>query len=53
MPLTKDHKGVKNIHKWIQKQYKGGRTTSISDDEMLDLIREHLSSWAEESGFDL
>lgn len=53
VPLTKDHKGVRRIYNWIHKQYKEGRTTSISDKEMLSLVKEHLSDWAEESGFEL
>jgi len=53
VPLTKDHPGVKSIHKWIHKQYKEGRTTAISDREMLALVRENLKDWMEESGFEL
>jgi len=53
VPLTKDHPGVKAIHKWIHNQYKDGRTTTISDREMLEQVRIHLKGWMEESGFEL
>jgi len=53
VPLSKDHPGVRKIYKWIQNQYKGKRTTTISDKEMLAQVREHLAGWMKESGFEL
>lgn len=51
--LTKDHPGVKKIHKWILREYEKGRTTTISDQEMLRLVRRYLADWIKESGFDI
>ena len=51
--LTKKHPGVIRIHEWIMKQYEQGRTTTISDAEMLAQIREHLAEWLEECGFEI
>lgn len=53
VPLSKDHPGVRKIYNWIQNQYKGKRTTTISDKEMLAQVREHLAGWMKESGFEL
>ncbi|MBN1557641.1 MAG: 2-isopropylmalate synthase [Lentisphaerae bacterium] len=52
-PLTKDHPGVRRIHQWIMDQYKGRRTTAISDQEMVQQVKRHLKDWIKESGFDL
>ncbi|NQT94704.1 MAG: 2-isopropylmalate synthase [Lentisphaerae bacterium] len=49
--LGKDHPGVIKIHEWIQGEYQKGRTTTISDTEMLKKVRTHLKDWLEESGF--
>ena len=49
--LGKDHPGVGKIHEWIQAEYRKGRTTAISDGEMLAQVRTHLKDWLEESGF--
>lgn len=49
--LTKDHPGVKKILNWIVKQYDKGRTTTISDAEMIKLVKKHLADWIRESGF--
>lgn len=51
--LTKDHPGVQKIYEWVKKQYEGGRTTAMSDKEMFDKVREHMSEWLEASGFEL
>lgn len=53
VPLTKDHPGVKKIYNWIQKEYKEKRTTTISDAEMLDLVRLHLRDWIQQTGYEL
>ncbi|MBA4386396.1 MAG: 2-isopropylmalate synthase [Verrucomicrobia bacterium] len=49
--LTKDHPGVRKILNWIIAQYNKGRTTAISDAEMLKLVKKHLPDWIKESGF--
>ncbi|MFC1452209.1 2-isopropylmalate synthase [Verrucomicrobiota bacterium] len=51
--LTKEHPGVVRMHEWIVQQYEEGRTTVISDDEMLVLARKHLADWIRESGFEV
>ena len=51
--LTKDHPGVAKILEWIQAEYDEGRTTTISDREMLEQVRLHLRDWLEESGFEI
>jgi len=51
--LTKDHPGIHEIYNWIVKEYEGGRTTSISDREMLARVKEHLQDWLKESGFEI
>jgi len=49
--LTKSHPGVKKIHKWVMDQYDKGRTSAITDKEMLSQVRTHLADWIKESGF--
>jgi isopropylmalate/homocitrate/citramalate synthase len=49
--LTKTHPGVKKIHKWIMRQYERGRTSTITDKEMLAQVKKHLADWIKESGF--
>jgi len=49
--LDKEHPGVVEINEWIQDEYRKGRTTTISDREMLKKVRTHLKDWLEESGF--
>jgi isopropylmalate/homocitrate/citramalate synthase len=51
--LTKEHPGVKKIHDWILEQYDEGRTTGISDREMLEQVKIHLADWIKESGFEI
>ena len=51
--LTKEHGGVRLIGEWINAQYEGGRTTAISDQELLDQVKLHLADWVRESGFEL
>jgi isopropylmalate/homocitrate/citramalate synthase len=40
--LNKNHPGVGNIRDWVDEQYKAGRTTSISSEEMTYQISKHL-----------
>ena len=51
--LTKDHAGVRKINEWIIQEYEDGRTTSISDVEMMQQVRLNLRDWLEESGFEV
>jgi citrate (Re)-synthase len=51
--LSKNHPGVKKIHKWIMRQYNRGRSSTITDKEMLAQVKKHLSDWIKESGFQI
>jgi isopropylmalate/homocitrate/citramalate synthase len=51
--LTKNHPGVKKIHEWILAEYEKGRTTTISDREMIKQVKLHLVDWIKESGFEI
>lgn len=51
--LSKDHPGVQRIYEWIMSEYEGGRTTAISDHELVEQVRRHLADWVVQAGFDL
>lgn len=51
--LTKDHPGVKKIYEWILSEYEAGRETGISDAEMYQQVKLHLTDWLKESGFEI
>jgi isopropylmalate/homocitrate/citramalate synthase len=40
--LPKDHPAVGAIHAWVMQQYASGRTTAISDEEMIEQVNQHL-----------
>ncbi|MBE6404621.1 MAG: 2-isopropylmalate synthase [Lentisphaerae bacterium] len=40
--MRKDSPGIIEIKNWIDNEYAGGRTTTISDDEMFALLRRYL-----------
>lgn len=40
--LTKTHAGILKVKEWVDNQYKDGRITVISDDEMLKQVKEHI-----------
>ncbi len=40
--IHKDNPGIVTIKNWIDEQYSNGRTTTISDEELLELIRQHI-----------
>ncbi len=40
--IRKDNPGIMEIKAWIDREYKNGRTTSISEAEMFNLVREYL-----------
>jgi len=43
--VNKHHPGFVRIQKWISEQYKAGRITSISNEEMLRQARKHLAEY--------
>jgi len=43
--IDKRHPGVLAIGEWVEAQYKEGRVTSISDDEMLVQAKKHLPEY--------
>ncbi len=45
--IEKSHPAVEAILKWIGAEYEGGRTTPISDEEMEELVRQHLPKIAD------
>lgn len=40
--IRKDNPGIMEIKLWIDREYRNGRTTTISEEEMHMLVREHL-----------
>lgn len=40
--IDKRHPGMMKILEWIEKQYAGKRTTSISDEEMMEQAKLHM-----------
>jgi citrate (Re)-synthase len=40
--ISKNHAGVIEIKKWVDKQYEEGRVISISDGEMVEQVRLHI-----------
>jgi isopropylmalate/homocitrate/citramalate synthase len=43
--IDKAHPGIKMMHQWITKQYESGRTTAISDREMIELGIQYLPDY--------
>jgi len=43
--IPKSHPAIAEIQKWIADKYRHGRVTSISNDEMLKLAKEHLPEY--------
>ena len=43
--IDKSHPGVVKIKEWIDAQFAAGRVNVISDDEMLDLVKEHAPEY--------
>src|SRR5262249_14178182 len=48
--VDKKSDAVRRITEWVDRAYTGGRTTSISDEEMVEQVRVHLPSLAPASG---
>ncbi len=40
--LRKDNPGIIAIKNWIDEEYKKGRTTTISDEELMNLVRQYV-----------
>ena len=40
--IRKDNPGIVTIKNWIDEEYRKGRTTTISEEEMLRLVKEHM-----------
>jgi len=51
-PVSKADPGVVKIYEWMMTQYDAGRTTAITDEELLDLAKVHLSGWLKENGYE-
>ena len=49
--MTKRHPGIKYIVTWVEEEYRGGRTTAISADELMAYARRYLPGLFE-SDFD-
>jgi isopropylmalate/homocitrate/citramalate synthase len=43
--VDKTHRGIKEMHQWVAKQYESGRTTAISDRELIELGLQHLPEY--------
>lgn len=43
--IDKRHPGLAKIHKWVMEQYEQGRTTSISNEELLEKAKKHLPEY--------
>ncbi len=43
--IDKRHPGIGKINKWVMEQYEVGRTTSISNDELLDKAKKYLPEY--------
>lgn len=43
--IDKRHPGLVKIHKWVTEQYDEGRSTSISNEELLDKAKKHLREY--------
>jgi hypothetical protein len=43
--VDKTHPGIKKMHQWVTMQYESGRTTAISDREMIELGVQYLPDY--------
>ncbi len=43
--IDKRHPGIVKMHKWVMEQYEQGRTTSISNEELLDKAKKFLPEY--------
>jgi isopropylmalate/homocitrate/citramalate synthase len=53
VPLAKTDAGVQKIHDWMMTQYDAGRTTAITDEEMLAQVKIHLADWLKDGGYEV
>ena len=40
--VHKDHAAVKQIYDWVNQEFENGRVTSVSDDELVEMVKKHL-----------
>jgi len=40
--IHKDHPAIKEIYAWVLKEYEDGRITTISDEELIEMVKKHL-----------
>jgi isopropylmalate/homocitrate/citramalate synthase len=52
-PIGKADPRVQKIYEWLMTQYDAGRTTAITDQEMLDQVKQHLGGWLRENGYEV
>jgi hypothetical protein len=52
-PVAKSDPGVQKIYEWMMTQYDAGRTTAITDDELLEQSKIHLADWLKDNGYEL
>lgn len=43
--IDKRHPGIAKVHKWVLEQYEQGRTTSISNDELMEKAKKYLPEY--------
>jgi len=43
--IDKRHPGIMKIYNWVNDQYSTGRTSGISNEEMLELVKNHLPEY--------
>jgi len=40
--ISKDNEAIKKIYDWVIKEYEDGRITTISDDELVEMVKKYL-----------
>jgi isopropylmalate/homocitrate/citramalate synthase len=40
--VPKDHPAIKEMYNWVTQEYEDGRITTISDQELIEMVRKHL-----------
>jgi isopropylmalate/homocitrate/citramalate synthase len=46
--IPKDHQGIKVIYEWVMKEYDEGRITAISEEELIEKVKNYLPQVYEE-----
>ena len=47
--IDKRHPGIASMYEWVQEEYNSGRTTGISQEEMMSLCKKHIPELFEQS----